>query len=126
MCLLSALGHKEFVTRQCYTNVQAIESEKYRRGWTKLGSLIIRNLPPPVGFSYCDPIGPSGDGRSCGSWNDTKTAKHSRIFMENWMAAFPEWRDLHVMFSKSVIQNNTESGTSHETLIISDTEVWFS
>ena len=50
----------------------------------------VRNLPPPVGFSYCDPVGPSGDGNSCGSWNDTKTAKHSLIFMQNWMKAFPE------------------------------------
>jgi len=59
--------------------------------WTKLGSLLIRNLPPPIGFSYCNPTGPSGDGYSCGSWNDTKTAKHSLIFMQNWMKAFPEY-----------------------------------
>ncbi|CAJ1334640.1 unnamed protein product [Effrenium voratum] len=59
--------------------------------WTKLGSLLIRSLPPPIGFSYCDPIGPSGDGYSCGSWNDTKTAKHSLTFMKNWLAAFPEY-----------------------------------
>lgn len=59
--------------------------------WTKLGSLLIRNLPPPIGFSYCDPVGPAGDGYSCGSWNDTKVAKHSATFMRNWMASFAEY-----------------------------------
>eukprot|EP00747_Dinoflagellata_sp_TGD_P056994 gnl/TRDRNA2_/TRDRNA2_150394_c2_seq1.p1 gnl/TRDRNA2_/TRDRNA2_150394_c2~~gnl/TRDRNA2_/TRDRNA2_150394_c2_seq1.p1 ORF type:complete len:523 (+),score=60.88 gnl/TRDRNA2_/TRDRNA2_150394_c2_seq1:49-1569(+) len=67
--------------------------------WTKLGSLIIRNLPPPVGFSYCDPAGPAGNGYSCGSWNDTKTAKHSFEFLNNWYAAFPEFakQDLYLI-----------------------------
>jgi len=66
--------------------------------WTKLGSLLIRNLPPPVGFSYCDPAGPGGDGYSCGSWNDTRTAKQSLAFMEGWFEAFPEFasRDLYL------------------------------
>lgn len=31
--------------------------------WTRLASLLIVNSPPPVGFSYCEPDGPSGDGR---------------------------------------------------------------
>eukprot|EP00929_Paragymnodinium_shiwhaense_P120256 TRINITY_DN92186_c0_g1_i1.p1 TRINITY_DN92186_c0_g1~~TRINITY_DN92186_c0_g1_i1.p1 ORF type:complete len:534 (-),score=53.23 TRINITY_DN92186_c0_g1_i1:208-1809(-) len=67
--------------------------------WTKLGNLIIRNLPPPVGFSYCDPIGPSGKGTSCGSWNDTKVAKHSYEFLSNWRKAFPEYsaNDLYLV-----------------------------
>jgi carboxypeptidase C (cathepsin A) len=66
--------------------------------WTKLGSLLIRNLPPPVGFSYCSGAGPSGDGKSCGRWNDTSTAKHSFEFLNNWYAAFPEFaqRDLYL------------------------------
>eukprot|EP00931_Biecheleriopsis_adriatica_P057113 TRINITY_DN33876_c0_g1_i1.p1 TRINITY_DN33876_c0_g1~~TRINITY_DN33876_c0_g1_i1.p1 ORF type:complete len:515 (-),score=67.70 TRINITY_DN33876_c0_g1_i1:233-1777(-) len=71
------------------SGVPTLFENTYR--WTKLGSLLIRNLPPPVGFSYCDPAGPSGDGYSCGSWNDTKTAKHSFEFMKNWLAAFPEY-----------------------------------
>lgn len=59
--------------------------------WTKSSNLLIRNLPPPVGYSYCDPAGPSGDGYSCGDWNDTRTAKHSFEFLNNWFAAFPEF-----------------------------------
>jgi len=76
------------------TGVPTLYGNPWR--WTKMGSLLIRNLPPPIGFSYCDPAGPSGDGYSCGSWNDTKVAKHSAPFMRNWMAAFPEFasRDL--------------------------------
>lgn len=71
------------------TGIPTLFENPYR--WTKLGSLLIRNLPPPIGFSYCDPIGPAGDGHSCGSWNDTKTAKHSFEFMSNWLKAFPEY-----------------------------------
>ncbi|CAK9073626.1 unnamed protein product [Durusdinium trenchii] len=117
-----------------YLSATSLSTEDYRKTgipslfyspyrWTKLGSLIIRNLPPPVGFSYCDPIGPSGDGRSCGSWNDTKTAKHSRIFMENWMAAFPEYgsHDLFLvgesyagvyvpMLAREILQQTTHPG----------------
>lgn len=61
------------------------------RSWTKLGSLLIRNLPPPVGFSYCEPAGPAGDGNSCGAWDDASTAKHSFEFLNNWFKAFPEF-----------------------------------
>lgn len=79
------------------TGVPTLFENAYR--WTRLGSLLIRNLPPPIGFSYCDPAGPTGDGYSCGSWNDTKVAKHSAEFMRNWMAAFPEFstRDLFLV-----------------------------
>lgn len=58
--------------------------------WTKLANLLIINSPPPVGFSYCDPIGPTGGGTSCGSWNDTKTAVHNKIFLDNFVRKFPE------------------------------------
>eukprot|EP00930_Biecheleria_cincta_P095710 TRINITY_DN8764_c0_g1_i2.p1 TRINITY_DN8764_c0_g1~~TRINITY_DN8764_c0_g1_i2.p1 ORF type:complete len:539 (-),score=80.92 TRINITY_DN8764_c0_g1_i2:95-1624(-) len=79
------------------TGVPTLFENHYR--WTKLGSLLIRNLPPPIGFSYCDPVGPAGDGYSCGSWNDTKTAKHSVEFMKNWLSAFSEYkgRDLYLV-----------------------------
>jgi hypothetical protein len=71
------------------TGVPTLFENFYR--WTKIGSLLIRNLPPPIGFSYCDPAGPSGDGYSCGPWNDTSTALHSYKFMKNWMEVFPEY-----------------------------------
>jgi carboxypeptidase C (cathepsin A) len=78
------------------TGVPTLYENFYR--WSKLGSLLIRNLPPPIGFSYCDPAGPSGDGYSCGPWNDTSVAKHSYDFMSGWMEAFPEYkgRDLYL------------------------------
>jgi carboxypeptidase C (cathepsin A) len=72
------------------TGVPTLFGNSYR--WTKMGNLLIRNLPPPIGFSYCDPAGPSGDGYSCGPWNDTSVAQHSYDFMHNWMEAFPEFK----------------------------------
>lgn len=34
--------------------------------WTKVANVLILNGPAPVGYSYCTPAGPSGDGNSCG------------------------------------------------------------
>ena len=47
--------------------------------------------PPPIGFSYCDGqkgtnTGPSGDGYSCGPWNDTSVAKANHAFLKNLFA----------------------------------------
>ena len=41
--------------------------------WTKFANILILNSPPPVGYSYCDPIGQTGNSSSCGSWNDEQT-----------------------------------------------------
>jgi serine carboxypeptidase-like clade 1 len=60
--------------------------------WSKFSNLLIINSPPPVGFSYCDPAGPAGDGYSCGAWNDTRTAEHNLIFIKNWFKLFPEFQ----------------------------------
>jgi len=49
--------------------------------WTRLASLLIVNSPPPVGFSYCEPDGPSGDGRSCGAWDDSLVARANHAFL---------------------------------------------
>lgn len=59
--------------------------------WSKHANLLILNSPPPVGYSYCDPVGPTGDGFSCGTWNDERTAHHNRVFLENWLKEFPEY-----------------------------------
>mmetsp|Transcript_23287 Transcript_23287/g.34858 ORF Transcript_23287/g.34858 Transcript_23287/m.34858 type:complete len:487 (+) Transcript_23287:3-1463(+) len=66
--------------------------------WSKEASILILNSPPPVGYSYCDPVGPSGNGTSCGSWNDTRTALHNYEFLINWFKAFPEYskHDLYI------------------------------
>ena len=58
--------------------------------WTKLANILILNGPAPVGYSYCLPAGPSGDGRSCGSWNDTRTNDFNFRFLTNFYKAFPE------------------------------------
>lgn len=67
--------------------------------WTKAANLLIINSPPPVGYSYCTPAGPSGDANSCGTWNDSKTAYHNSLYLENWMAEFPEYakHDIYII-----------------------------
>jgi len=60
--------------------------------WTQLANILVINGPPPVGFSYCNPAGPTGDGYSCGSWNDTRTAVQNVEFINNWYSLFPEYK----------------------------------
>lgn len=62
---------------------------RVKKAWTKVANVLILNGPAPVGFSYCDPAGPGADGYSCGKWDDTSTAKHNAIFLENWVREFP-------------------------------------
>ena len=59
--------------------------------WTRLANVLILNGPAPVGFSYCLPAGPAGDGESCGSWNDTRTAVFNVNFINGFFASFPEF-----------------------------------
>ena len=67
------------------------------KSWTKVGSLLIYDAPPPVGYSYCHDD-PAGDGYSCGNWDDARTARVVHQFLNNWMAAFPAFaqRDLYL------------------------------
>jgi serine carboxypeptidase-like clade 1 len=68
--------------------------------WTKVANIVAVNNPPPIGFSYCtggadpDNTGPSGDGYSCGPWNDSSTAAANRAFLASlFLNDFPEFRD---------------------------------
>ena len=60
--------------------------------WSKLANLLIINSPPPVGYSYCDPVGPTGDGNSCGSWDDEQTAYHNAVYLESFFKRFPKFQ----------------------------------
>ena len=58
--------------------------------WTKLGSVLMFDWPPPVGFSYCNGD-PAGDGNSCGVWNDTRAADAEYAALRGWFdKSFPE------------------------------------
>lgn len=79
------------------TGVPTLFNNEY--GWTKMANLLIINSPPPVGYSYCEPAGPSGKAASCGAWNDSRTAQHNLQYLENWMKEFHEFQenDLYIM-----------------------------
>lgn len=70
------------------TGVPTLYRNKY--GWSQLGSVLMFDWPPPVGFSYCDK--PSGGGTSCGDWDDTRMATIQYAALKGWYAAFPERR----------------------------------
>ena len=60
--------------------------------WSKLGSILMFDWAPPVGFSYCN-NDPTGDGFSCGKWDDERMAKLSYAALLGWYDLFPERRD---------------------------------
>ena len=60
-------------------------------GWTQLGSVLMFDWPPPVGFSQCD-ADPAGDGNACGDWDDERMARASYAALKGWFDLFPERR----------------------------------
>jgi len=59
--------------------------------WTAFASILVVDNPPPVGFSYCEPAGPSGNGYSCGNWNDTLVWEANHEFLRHWIKKFPRF-----------------------------------
>ena len=78
------------------TGIPQVQRNEY--GWTKLASLLAISGPPPVGFSYCDAGGVSGDGYSCGDWDDTRTAIANKDALVSWAKEFPEFagREMYI------------------------------
>ena len=58
--------------------------------WTKSGSVLIFDWPPPVGFSYCHDD-PTGKGTSCGDWDDDRFSRVAYGALAAWYAKFPEF-----------------------------------
>lgn len=73
------------------TGIPTIFRNEY--SWSKVANLLIINNPPPVGYSFCYPAGPSGYFNSCGTHNDSRTAFHSATYLENFAYAFEEFMD---------------------------------
>lgn len=78
------------------TRVPQLQYNTY--GWQKLANILALSMPPPIGFSYCDPIGPSASHYDCGSWNDTSTAQVTYYAIKSWLSKFPEYnnRDIYI------------------------------
>eukprot|EP00586_Coscinodiscus_wailesii_P010058 CAMPEP_0172513708 /NCGR_PEP_ID=MMETSP1066-20121228/254569_1 /TAXON_ID=671091 /ORGANISM="Coscinodiscus wailesii, Strain CCMP2513" /LENGTH=521 /DNA_ID=CAMNT_0013294089 /DNA_START=172 /DNA_END=1737 /DNA_ORIENTATION=- len=61
------------------------------RGWAHLGGILAFDAPAPVGFSYCDE-NMSGDGYSCGGWDDELAAKNNYLALTAFYEKFPDLR----------------------------------
>lgn len=61
-------------------------------GWQKFANVLALSMPPPVGFSYCTPPGPSASGSDCGEWNDTSTADVTYFALNSWLKEFPQFK----------------------------------
>lgn len=60
--------------------------------WQKVANILALSMPPPVGFSFCTPVGASATGNDCGSWNDTSTADVTHMAIKSWLERFPEYK----------------------------------
>ena len=61
--------------------------------WSTNASILIINSPSPIGYSYCLPYGPTGNGTSCGDWDDNRTSTQTKTYLDNWMENFPEFNN---------------------------------
>ena len=61
-----------------------------RYAWTKSGSVLMFDWPPPVGFSYCHDD-PTGEGTSCGDWDDDRFSRVAYGALAAWYEKFPEF-----------------------------------
>ena len=57
--------------------------------WSNVGDLLIFDAPAPVGFSYCDNDW-TGDGLSCGDWNDELASANNKGALDAFYLKFPE------------------------------------
>ena len=72
------------------SGVPQLQSNPY--SWNKVANIVTVNSPAPTGFSYCTGAGESGDGSSCGLWNDTYVAHCSARFLHEFFEKdFPEY-----------------------------------
>ncbi|EGD82306.1 hypothetical protein PTSG_02974 [Salpingoeca rosetta] len=74
------------------TGVPALIPNEY--SWTKFANVLVIDNPPPVGFSYCDPVGPTGNGDSCGAWNDSLVATANHAMLSEWIKQMPDYAHL--------------------------------
>eukprot|EP01147_Barroeca_monosierra_P002794 gene2794-5639_t len=68
------------------TGIPSLISNEF--SWTKLANVLVIDNPPPVGFSYCDPVGPSG------KWNDSVVATSNHKMLSTWIQQMPEYAHL--------------------------------
>ena len=68
-------------------------------GWQKAANVLALSMPPPIGYSYCLPTGPSASGNDCGAWNDTSTALVTYHALTSWLKRFPQYAQSKVWIS---------------------------
>ena len=78
------------------SGVPALTRNPY--SWTRVADVVVMDAPPPIGFSYCNPLGPSGPGTSCGDWDDARTADVNLKALKAFFQRFPALmkRDLYL------------------------------
>ena len=84
------LANEDSLKTEAY-NASGVPTLFYNpHSWSRLGSVLMFDWPPPVGFSYCS--NPAGNGTSCGDWDDTRMAAVSYAALSGWYQRFAERR----------------------------------
>jgi len=101
--------------------------------WAKVANVLALSMPPPIGFSYCMPKGPSATGNDCGPWNDFLTAQVTYNAMKSFFKRFPQYADRDVWLSgesyagvyvpeivKLVLANQPQNGINLKGFLVGD------
>jgi len=101
--------------------------------WAKVANVVALSMPPPIGFSYCLPKGPSATGNDCGPWNDFSTAQVTYTAIKSFFKRFPQYADRDVWLSgesyagvyvpeivKLVLANQPQNGINLKGFLVGD------
>jgi hypothetical protein len=94
--LLTEIGPLVFTGETLESGDPKLVANPY--SWTREADILIFDAPPPIGFSYCEPAGPEGQGTACGDWNDTRTTRVNLAALKAFLKRFPSLltRDLYL------------------------------
>lgn len=84
--LLNDLSYDDEFRR---TGVPSLQYNEW--GWTQWANVLVLEFSPPVGFSFCSPPGPAGNGTSCGAWNDSSTLTANYKALVGFFKDFPQY-----------------------------------
>ena len=113
------------------TGIPQLQYNEY--GWQKVANVLVLSMPPPIGYSYCLPTGPSATGNDCGAWNDTSTAAVTYHALTSWLKRFPQYAQSKVWLSgesyagvyvpeivKNILANQPANGIDLQGFLVGD------
>ena len=60
--------------------------------WAQSANILAFSMPVPVGFSFCNPPGPSAQGNDCGASDDNTSSEQTYYALKSWLKIFSNFQ----------------------------------